>query len=133
MVKTVAKPTPPPSKKSTVTSSKKEGFSELVSKGFENYQNETPQLLKILDSYLVFCVLTGVLQFLYMIIVGTYPYNAFLAGFICSVGSFVLTVNLRMQSNPKHTEFSNKTKERSFADFVFSSLLLFAFAVNFLG
>ncbi|KAJ3220867.1 Dolichyl-diphosphooligosaccharide-protein glycosyltransferase subunit dad1, partial [Clydaea vesicula] len=86
-----AKPTPPPSKKSTVTSSKKEGFSELVSKGFENYQNETPQLLKILDSYLVFCVLTGVLQFLYMIIVGTYPYNAFLAGFICSVGSFVLT------------------------------------------
>lgn len=32
---------------------------------------------------------TGVIQFVYMAVIGTFPYNAFLSGFACSVGMFV--------------------------------------------
>jgi hypothetical protein len=31
------------------------------------------------------------LQFLYMLCVGTFPFNSFLSGFFCSVGFFVLS------------------------------------------
>ena len=33
----------------------------------------------------------GALQFLYMLLVGSFPFNAFLAGFFCSLSAFVLT------------------------------------------
>ena len=47
--------------------------------------------MKLLDGFLVYVLLTGVLQFLYCLLVGTFPFNAFLSGFICTVGVFVLT------------------------------------------
>ena len=31
------------------------------------------------------------MQFLYALLVGNFPFNAFLAGFFCCIGSFVLT------------------------------------------
>lgn len=43
-----------------------------------------------MDAYLVFVLITGIAQFAYCLLVGTFPYNAFLAGFASSVGSFVL-------------------------------------------
>jgi oligosaccharyltransferase complex subunit epsilon len=54
------------------------------------YKNETPGSLKLIDVYLVYIMLTGISQFVYMILAGTFPYNAFLGGFISTVGSFVL-------------------------------------------
>jgi oligosaccharyltransferase complex subunit epsilon len=54
------------------------------------YQKDTPTSLKLIDVYLVYIMLSGILQFVYMMIAGTFPYNAFLAGFISTVGSFVL-------------------------------------------
>lgn len=55
-----------------------------------SYQQTTSISLKFIDIYLVFIMGSGILQFVYMLAVGTFPYNAFLAGFISSVGSFVL-------------------------------------------
>ncbi|KAH9367996.1 hypothetical protein HPB48_010101 [Haemaphysalis longicornis] len=40
------------------------------------------------------------LQFVYCCIVGTFPFNSFLSGFITCVASFVLGVCLRLQANP---------------------------------
>ncbi|KAJ3360057.1 Dolichyl-diphosphooligosaccharide-protein glycosyltransferase subunit dad1, partial [Kappamyces sp. JEL0680] len=54
-----------------------------------SYSSNTPQLCKLVDAFLLFTMLTGVIQFLYMLLVGTYPYNAFLAGFATSCGMFV--------------------------------------------
>lgn len=54
------------------------------------YKKDTPTSLKLIDVYLVYIMLSGILQFVYMMIAGTFPYNAFLAGFISTVGSFVL-------------------------------------------
>jgi oligosaccharyltransferase complex subunit epsilon len=62
---------------------------ESVQRTFWNSYQKTPQILLIIDVFLGFVMLTGVIQFLYMLIVGTFPYNSFLASFGCSVGVFV--------------------------------------------
>ncbi|TPX72156.1 dolichyl-diphosphooligosaccharide---protein glycotransferase [Spizellomyces sp. 'palustris'] len=105
----------------------------LVRRLVSSYKKNTPQSLKLIDMYLVFVMLTGIIQFVYVLLAGTYPYNSFLAGFGASVGSFVLAANLRMQVNPENKEFKDTSTERAFADFAFASLLLFGFVVNFLG
>ncbi len=56
----------------------------------ENYITKTNGLAKALDLYLIYCILTGILQVVYYFIEGSFQYNAFLGGFISSVGSFVL-------------------------------------------
>ncbi|KAI8343449.1 DAD/Ost2 [Chlamydoabsidia padenii] len=98
------------------------------------YKKDTNISLKLIDVYLVYIMLSGILQFVYMMIAGTFPYNAFLAGFISTVGSFVLAVNLRIQTNSHNKDkFETVSPERAFADFAFCSLLLHFFCANFLG
>lgn len=95
---------------------------------------ETTTKLKLIDIYLLYILLTGAFQFLYCCIVGTFPFNAFLSGFISCVGSFILGVNLRMQSNPKNAhEFDYILPERAFSDFLFAHLILHLVVVNFIG
>lgn len=85
------------------------------------------------------------------------PFNAFLSGFSATVGQFVLTVSLRMQTNPenkadfesisheRYADFSLLPKptlrdrtdvhhsHRAFADFIFGSMILHFFCVNFIN
>ncbi|PVI08283.1 defender against death DAD protein [Periconia macrospinosa] len=101
---------------------------------WSNYVKKTPQRVKLLDSFMLFLVAVGALQFLYCLIVGNFPFNAFLAGFSATVGQFVLTASLRMQTNPENkTEFQSISHERAFADFVFGSLILHFFCINFIN
>ncbi|CAK7892305.1 dolichyl-diphosphooligosaccharide--protein glycosyltransferase subunit Ost2p [[Candida] anglica] len=68
-----------------------------ISTTYDSYfENLTPRL-KLIDIFLTFLVLLGVLQFVYVILIGNFPFNAFLGGFISCVGQFVLTVSLRLQ------------------------------------
>lgn len=62
----------------------------VIQKFYNEYQNQTPKKLKIIDAYLVYILLTGIFQFVYCCIVGTFPFNSFLSGFISTVASFVL-------------------------------------------
>lgn len=62
------------------------------------YKEETPLPLKLIDVYMVYILFTGIFQFIYMALVGTFPYNAFLGGFISTVGSFVLAGKLKHKS-----------------------------------
>ena len=102
-------------------------------------------------------MVTGIAQFVYCLLVGTFPYNSFLAGFGSTVGQFVLAgmfffvfllcryiyrlsilmivaANLRIQSNPDNAkDFPAVSRERAFADFVFCSLILHLIVVNFMG
>jgi len=66
----------------------------VISKFFTQYDTQTPKRLKIVDSYLFYILMTGILQFVYCCIVGTFPFNSFLSGFISCVGSFVLAGKL---------------------------------------
>ncbi|RPB02156.1 defender against death DAD protein [Choiromyces venosus 120613-1] len=101
---------------------------------FKNYSQSTPQRTKLIDAFLGFLVITGVLQFVYCVVAGNYPFNAFLAGFSATVGQFVLTASLRIQSNPANkSEFASVSPERAFADFVFCSIILHLFCTNFIN
>lgn len=62
----------------------------VLKKFYSEYVNNTPKKLKIIDAYLLYVLLTGVIQFVYCCLVGTFPFNSFLSGFISSVSCFVL-------------------------------------------
>jgi oligosaccharyltransferase complex subunit epsilon len=122
---------PKSSSKSSPASSE---TSVAVSTLWKSYLNQTPDRLKFIDAFLAFIVLSGVLQFVYCVLVTNFPFNAFLAGFASSVGQFVLTASLRAQVNPENrSEFKEVSPERAFADFALGSIVLHFFVFNFLG
>jgi len=98
------------------------------------YLDATSARLKLVDAFLVFLVLSGVAQFVYCVLVTSFPFNAFLAGFASTVGQFVLTASLRSQVNVTNRAlFKDVSPERAFADFVVGSVVLHFFVFNFLG
>lgn len=62
----------------------------VLVKFYDDYAVNTPKKLKIVDAYLLYILLTGITQFVYCCLVGTFPFNSFLAGFISTVSCFVL-------------------------------------------
>jgi len=101
---------------------------------WNTYNEQTTDRLKFIDSFLVFIMLSGAIQFLYCILVTNFPFNAFLAGFTSSIGQFVLTASLRSQVNSDNKdEFKEVSPERAFADFALGSIVLHFFVFNFLG
>nr|CAG4636690.1 EOG090X0KAT [Eubosmina coregoni]SVE70200.1 EOG090X0KAT [Eubosmina coregoni] len=94
-------------------------ISTVVVKFYEDYAKSTSTKLKLVDAYLLYILLTGVVQFLYCCLVGTFPFNSFLSGFISCVGSFVLAACLRLQVNPANKgQFEIITKEIGFLTFL---------------
>lgn len=103
-------------------------------KFWQEYSKTTPKKLKIIDAYLLYVFLTGVIQFTYCCLVGTYPFNSFLSGFISCVSCFILGVCLRLQVNPQNrSHFQGISPERGFADFVFAHIILHLVVMNFIG
>ncbi|CUM66825.1 uncharacterized protein PRCAT00004509001 [Priceomyces carsonii] len=137
-----------PSKK--ISGSLKDFVLALQSSYKDHVKELTPKLI-LVDVYLSFLVLLGVLQFVYVILVGNFPFNAFLGGFISCVGQFVLTVSLRLQINVKQDATSPATKssedntatdevpfkivtpERAFGDYIFASLILHFLVFHFIN
>jgi oligosaccharyltransferase complex subunit epsilon len=106
----------------------------VVGKFLNEYKSATPTKLKIIDAYLTYVFFTGVIQFVYCCLVGTFPFNAFLSGFISCVGCFILGVCLRLQVNPQNkSQFEGISPERAFADFVFAHIILHLVVMNFIG
>ncbi|KAG0365305.1 DAD/Ost2 [Gamsiella multidivaricata] len=109
-------------------------FKSATNSLVSSYFKETPKALKLIDGYMVYVLLTGIIQFVYVCIAGTFPNNAFLAGFISTVAAFVLAANLRMQTNPKNaSQFPTTSPERAFADFLACSVVVHFAVANFLG
>ena len=66
------------------------GVFSVITKFYDDYKQSTPSKLKLVDAYLFCIMITGIIQFVYCCLVGTFPFNAFLSGFISTVGCFVL-------------------------------------------
>lgn len=80
----------------------------VISRFLEEYTTTTPNKLKVVDAYLLYILLTGALQFLYCLLVGTFPFNSFLSGFISCVGAFILAgeLNYRYFFSRTHVKLS---------------------------
>jgi len=98
----------------------------------QHYVKNTPKRVQLVDAYLLYVVLTGVLQMLYCALVGTFPFNSFLAGFFSSVSCFVLGMTLRLQLTDA-ARFSQVSPERAFVEFVFCNLVLHFVVFTFMG
>ncbi|WPH02663.1 DAD family protein [Acrodontium crateriforme] len=123
-----------PSSTSTASRNASTNPQDIATGIWENYVNNTPQRVKLIDTFMLFLVIVGGLQFLYCILAGNYPFNAFLSGFSATVGQFVLTASLRIQTNSANAaDFKQLSHERAFADFVFGSMILHFFCVNFIN
>ncbi|GAA5918114.1 hypothetical protein JCM5296_005233 [Sporobolomyces johnsonii] len=110
------------------------GFVGSVQELWKGYNQQTPSRLKLIDGLMLFLMLTGVAQFLYCLLITNYPFNAFLGGFAATVGQFVLAGALRIQVNPVNKDtFPTVSPERAFGDFIFASVLLHFFSINYLG
>jgi hypothetical protein len=46
---------------------------------------------QVLDAFAAASLATALAQLLYALLVGSFPFNAFLAGFFCCIGAAVLT------------------------------------------
>merc|ERR1712149_57172 len=111
-----------------------ESLVSVIGEFYSLYMKQTPKKIKLIDAYLLYILLTGVIQFAYCCLVGTFPFNSFLSGFISCVGSFVLAVCLRIQVNPANeTNFKGLSPERAFADFIFAHVIFHLVIVNFIG
>ncbi|ETN42243.1 uncharacterized protein HMPREF1541_04184 [Cyphellophora europaea CBS 101466] len=161
----VARPTPtastsaPSAKVTAKELSPRSSPQEIAVHVWNRYIQDTPSRTLFLDVFLLYIALNGAVQFIYCIIGGNYPFNAFLSGFSAAVGQFVLTISLRMQTSERPPSGASSTakktsartvdgvtgelveekgeskisSERAFADFVFGSLILHGFCVNFIN
>ncbi|KAL2848078.1 defender against death DAD protein [Aspergillus pseudoustus] len=128
--------------------------SDIAIHVWQQYLTTTPQRTLLLDAFMAFLVLVGGVQFAYCVSAGNYPFNAFLSGFCAAVGQFVLTASLRMQTSSTEgssgkssgskagkvvsrgesgKEAEGPSHERAFADYIFGSLILHFFCINFIN
>jgi len=100
--KVAARAAPKPASKGATASTKpKSAENELV----DAYLRTTPARFKLIDGFLLMLFLTGVLQFVYCVLLSDYPFNSFISGYVmganssfaATVGQFVLALALRMQ------------------------------------
>ncbi|KAH6898326.1 DAD family protein [Thelonectria olida] len=125
---------PSPVPKKSESGSKSKNFLDWFFLLQGHWAKETPQRTKLIDIFLLFLVAVGAIQFVYCVLAGNYPFNAFLSGFSATVGQFVLTISLRIQSTKANeAEFPSVSPERAFADFVVCSLILHFFCINFIN
>ncbi|TGJ87854.1 hypothetical protein E0Z10_g974 [Xylaria hypoxylon] len=147
---------------STLSSSASGQIDKIALNIVQHYQKTTPQRTKLIDTFMAFLVIVGGLQFAYCVLAGNYPFNAFLSGFSATVGQFVLTASLRIQTTEANkSEFPSVSPERfvpsvlfsgqlvqaipkrilltfvpshrAFADYVVGSLILHFFCINFIN
>ncbi|XDG06811.1 hypothetical protein ABKA04_006426 [Annulohypoxylon sp. FPYF3050] len=119
---------------STVAKTSTNDLNGFWQNSFDYYLKNTPQRTKLIDVFMAFLVIVGGLQFAYCVLAGNYPFNAFLSGFSATVGQFVLTASLRIQTNEGNkSEFPEVSPERAFADYVVGSLILHFFCINFIN
>lgn len=96
---------------------------EVLASFYKDYRTNTSQKIKIIDAYLLYILLTGINQFVYCCLVGTFPFNSFLSGFISCVASFVLGGKY-ISLLADHQKYNFRRKK--------NHMYLFSFRQNFL-
>lgn len=105
-------------------------------KCLDSYKEAIEQnpLLKIIDIFSAALVGIAALQCLFMIIIkDTFPFNAFLAGFIICVSQFVLNVSLRLGLVKYGDNNTVRGERKIFVEYVVCSLVLHFISLHFIN
>lgn len=94
------------------------------------YEKSTSKRTRLIDCFIAFNLILAVLQYVYMKVAGNFPYNAFLAGFYCTLGTATLSSCLRMKIEGEKSE---KSDEKAFLEYMALCLLLYLVVLNYLG
>lgn len=122
------------SKTSSTAASSNQGFFQIIGTLFSNYKSKTPQRVKLIDTFVVFSFLTAAIQYVYVLLVGTFPFNSFLAGFFTSIATGIFAIGLRKQVNPDtKSDFKTTVPERAYFDFVLCCILTFLIGFAYMG
>ncbi|KAL6356525.1 hypothetical protein LRP88_10126 [Fusarium phalaenopsidis] len=85
-----------------------DSWDKVLQNIYDHYIQDTPQRTKLIDVFLV----PGASCETYQILTSIQPFNAFLSGFSATVGQFVLTASLRVQTSQSNkTEFPSVSPE----------------------
>lgn len=90
--------------------------------------------LKLIDIFFLALVIIASIQCIFMIVIrDSYPFNAFLAGFIVCVSQFALNVSLRLGL----VKFGNDNKYRGerklFVEYIICSLVLHFITLHYIN
>lgn len=107
-------------------------LSTITTDFYSEYSRRTPSRIQLVDAFIVFSVITGLIQLFHMLFITQFPYNSFLSGFFAALGFFVLTVGLRLQLTDP-ADFGGVSPEKAFASYVACNMLLFFVVVTFMG
>lgn len=103
-----------------------------IKRNIENdYTKSSSIRTRMVDAFCMYAAATAFIQLLYVVLVGSYPFNSFLSSFICHIGLFALGVSLRLQLTSP--DFKSVSAERAYAEFSFCVLVLFFIVFSFMG
>lgn len=64
------------------TSRSSQSAGKAISHLWQTYQDDTAPRLKLIDSFMIFVMLSGIACFLYCILVTDFPFNSFLGAYV---------------------------------------------------
>ncbi|KAJ5068851.1 dolichyl-diphosphooligosaccharide--protein glycosyltransferase subunit dad1 [Anaeramoeba ignava] len=108
-------------------------FFQIVKKLIQEYRTQTSAPLKIFDAFLLWQFISGIMMFVYVIVAGNFPFNAFLAAFISAVGFFILTVSVRLKFSSGKQEKNHLINKKEFAEFFVCGVVLFLAVFGYIG
>eukprot|EP00892_Ulva_mutabilis_P004453 jgi/Ulvmu1/237/UM001_0241.1 len=100
---------------------------------WKQYNASASSKVKVVDVYGAFCIATAVILHGYMSVLGSFPFNSYLAALFTCIGGGVLAGCLRMQLDTTNKDFRALAPERAYADFILAHLVLLFIAWNYIG
>ena len=107
-------------------------FGTVVSSVVSDWKTKSTFQTRLVDALCLYSAATALVQLVYVVLVGTFPFNSFLSSFICHVGLFSLGASLRLQLTSDDFK-SSVSPERAYAEFSFCALTLFFIVFSFMG
>lgn len=110
-------------------------FESAVGNFWRRYSRDTPNKIKLIDSFMLFLLSLIVWVMFYRIMVGNdFPKNAFLASIYTPLGVIVMTVALRMHICGEDGKLLKGNEHyRPFWEFLAGLVVIFVVGINFLG
>ena len=107
----------------------------MIKKLRKDYSGNTDPKIKLIDTFILFCITVFITSMCYRIVCPSAPLNALLSSTFVSMGEAVLAMSLRLQlTDPEFKEEQkSKSKRHDIISFFMTSLLLIFFAINYMG